>query len=54
MSSLRPSVLLLLLVMALCGNAAVAADEGCPFSQLLKAAGAGVDITATVGGSDAT
>lgn len=30
--------------------AAVAADEGCPFSQLLKAAGAGVEITATGGG----
>jgi lipoyl-dependent peroxiredoxin len=30
--------------------AATAADEGCPFSRLLKAAGAGVDVTATVVG----
>ena len=30
--------------------ARVAADEGCPFSRMLKAAGAGVEITATRGG----
>jgi osmotically inducible protein OsmC len=30
-------------------EAAEAADEGCPFSQLLKAAGVGVEITATAG-----